>query len=59
MVSADKHVNQEISFKSEDSVKYSRREDDLKAQLAKIINESDEVKEELPKSREKFEKLKL
>lgn len=31
MVSADKHVNQEISFKSEDSVKYSRREDDLKA----------------------------
>lgn len=44
MITADKHINQQISFKSEDSVKYSRKEDDLKGELAKIINESDEVK---------------
>ena len=59
MSAADKNINQEISFKSEDLVKYNRKNNDYDAELGKIISESNEVKEELPKQRDKLEKLKV
>ena len=51
---ADKNINQQISFRSEDLVKYSRKIKELDAELAKIINESDEIKDQLPESKEKL-----
>ena len=59
MSAADKNINQEISFKSEDLVKYNRKNNDYDVELGKIISESNEVKEELPKQRDKLEKLKV
>ena len=38
---ADKNVNQEITYKSEDLVKFTRKINDLDRELAGIINESD------------------
>ena len=40
MSATDKNINQEISFKSQDLVKYNRKNNDYDAELSKIISES-------------------
>lgn len=59
MSATDKNINQEISFKSQDLVKYNRKNNDYDAELSKIISESNQVKQELPNQRDKLDKLKV
>lgn len=53
----DKNINQQISFKSEDLVKFNRKVNEYDNELAKIISESNEVKEILPGLKDKLSKL--
>lgn len=55
---ADTNLNQEISFKSEDLVKYKRKLDGLDRELTNICKESDSISDELPSNKTKAREIK-
>lgn len=44
LTTTDKNITTEVSFKSEDLVKYERKTDEADKDLQKIINQSEEIK---------------
>lgn len=48
----DKHITQEISFKSEDLVRYERKMQDSDKEMTKIIVNCEEIRDRMPKNKE-------